>query len=113
MGYLIFSIIVILVFFGIYYITKSIFLNLVYKKLDVKERINCFITIDGCENSLEMFFKKFLYMYLDNSIFQNITILTKNQTDDCKYILRNILKKYPGVELIENAEIDVVKKEDF
>ena len=113
MGYFIFSVILILDFFGIYYIVRSFILNRFYKRMDVKDKINCFITIDGCEDSLEMFLNKFLYIYLDNSIFQNITILTKNQTNECKYILDNILRKYPNVRLIENAEIDVVKKQDF
>jgi len=110
MGYFIFSIIVILDFIGLYYLIKTFFLSRLYKKIDVSHNIKCYISIDGCENSLEMFFKKFLYTYLDNSIFENITILTKNQTDDCKYILNNIIKMYPDVKLIENAEIEVVKK---
>ena len=46
-----------------------------------------------------MFFKKFLYMYMDNNIFENITIFAKDIDDNSKYILDKVKEEYNSIKI--------------
>lgn len=75
--------------------------------MNVGNNIECKIIINDYENDLEMFFNKFLYLYLDNTIFQNITILVKGTNENTKYILNNLKKEYDFLNIeYEKKEIN-------
>ena len=100
MGIIIFSIIMFFSFLGIYYLIREIIYYKIYKKIDISKDIECNIIINNCrENNLEMFFKKFLYMYMDNNIFENITIFAKDIDDNSKYILDKVKEEYNSIKI--------------
>lgn len=103
MGIIIFSIIMFFSFLGIYYLIREIIYYKIYKKMDISKDIECNIIINNCrENNLEMFFKKFLYMYMDNNIFENITIVARNVDENSRYILKQIEDEYSFIKVVEN-----------
>jgi len=99
MGIIIFGLVTFFSMIGIYYLAREIIYSLIYKKMNVGNNIECKIVINNYENDLEMFFNKFLYLYLDNTIFQNITILVKEKNDNTEYILKNIKEKYDFINI--------------
>lgn len=107
MGFVVFTIFLIFFFLGIYYACKTIIYYLIYKKMNVSNNIKCFITVDDAENNLEMFFRKFLYIYLDNDIFSNITIVTKNMNKNTYYLLEQVEKENNFINIINNADIEI------
>lgn len=103
MGFVVFTIIIFLDFVGIYYLVKEIIYQTIYKKMNVRKDIECTITLkNNCEDNLEMFFKKFLYMYMDNNIFENITIVANNMDENSRYILKQIENEYNFIKIVEN-----------
>ncbi len=94
MGIIIFGLVTFFSMLGVYYLVREIIYAIIYKKMNVGNHIECKIIIDNYENDLEMFLNKFLYVYLDNTIFQNVTILMKNSNKNTKYILDNVKLKY-------------------
>lgn len=107
MGFIFLAVIIFLVFVGIYYIWRIVEYNIFFKNLNVGKNIKCYISIDNSEDNLEMFLKKFLYMYLDNDIFENITIVTQNQNKDTYYMLKNLEKENGFIKVLDNYEIDL------
>lgn len=103
MGFIIFSIIIFFDFLGIYYLAREIIYQSLYKKMNVGKDIECTITLkNNCEDNLEMFFKKFLYMYMDNNVFENITIVAKDMDENSRYILKQIEDEYSFIKVVEN-----------
>lgn len=82
--------------------------------MDISKDIECNITINNCrENNLEMFFKKFLYMYMDNNIFKSITIVAKNVDENSRYILKQIEEEYSFIKVVENKQWKYIKEENL
>ncbi len=109
MGYIIFACIIFFTLIGIYYVGKQIEYNILFKNLNVGKNMKCFISIDNSEDNLEIFLKKFLYMYLDNDIFENITIVTQNQNKDTYYILKSLEKENGFIKVLDNYKVDLKK----